>query len=106
MSKAAEDLVLVINSGSSSIKYQLLDPESSAVAASGIVERIGEDVGRIEHHDDGETSERPGRIADHTAGLRLIFEAFAATGHDLVREGCARSAIVWCTAARCSISPH
>ncbi|MEV6319807.1 acetate kinase [Nocardia sp. NPDC051787] len=87
MSKAAEDLVLVINSGSSSIKYQLLDPESSVVAASGIVERIGEDDGRIEHHADGETTERPGRIADHTAGLRLIFDAFSATGHDLVGEG-------------------
>ncbi|MGQ4597083.1 acetate/propionate family kinase [Nocardia sp. R6R-6] len=87
MSKAAEDLVLVINSGSSSIKYQLLDPESGVIAASGIVERIGENDGRIEHHADGETTERPGRIIDHTAGLRLIFDAFRATGHDLVCEG-------------------
>lgn len=45
MSRAAEGMVLVINSGSSSIKYQLLDPESSVVAASGTVERIGEDNG-------------------------------------------------------------
>lgn len=82
-----QDLVLVINSGSSSIKYQLLDPESSVVVASGIVERIGEDDGRIEHHADGESTERPGRIADHTAGLRLVFDAFSATGHDLVGEG-------------------
>ncbi|MGK8554117.1 acetate kinase [Nocardia gipuzkoensis] len=82
-----QDLVLVINSGSSSIKYQLLDPESGVVAASGIVERIGEDDGRIEHHADGESTERPGRIADHTAGLRLVFDAFSATGHDLVGEG-------------------
>ncbi|WP_067470294.1 acetate kinase [Nocardia amamiensis] len=87
MSKAAGDLVLVINSGSSSIKYQLLDPESSVVAASGIVERIGEDDGRIEHRADGQSTERPGRIADHTAGLRLVFDAFSATGHDLVGEG-------------------
>ena len=34
--------VLVINSGSSSIKYQLVDPDSGASLASGLVERIGE----------------------------------------------------------------
>ncbi|MBF6193371.1 acetate kinase [Nocardia sp. CDC186] len=87
MSKTAEGMVLVINSGSSSIKYQLLDPDSGVVAASGMVERIGEDEGGIEHRADGETTERRERIADHAAGLRLIFDTFAATGHDLVREG-------------------
>ncbi|MGY2117300.1 acetate kinase [Nocardia gipuzkoensis] len=87
MGETAENFVLVINSGSSSIKYQLLDPESSVVAASGIVERIGEDDSVIQHRADGETTERWEPIADHTAGLRLVFEMFAATGHDLRREG-------------------
>ncbi|MFR9766942.1 acetate kinase [Nocardia sp. SC052] len=87
MSKTAEGMVLVINSGSSSIKYQLVDPDSGMVAASGVVERIGEDEGGIEHSADGSTTERRERIADHAAGLRLIFDTFAATGHDLVREG-------------------
>lgn len=87
MSTPADDLVLVINSGSSSIKYQLLDPESSAVTASGMVERIGEENGGIEHHADGETTEHRGPIADHTAGLRLVFEMFADTGHDLAEAG-------------------
>ncbi|MGO4613785.1 acetate kinase [Nocardia sp. 2YAB30] len=87
MSGAAEGLVLVINSGSSSIKYQLLDPASSVVAASGTVERIGEDSGGIEHHAHGETTVRRGPINDHTAGLRLVFDMFSATGRDLVREG-------------------
>ncbi|MEU6186198.1 acetate kinase [Nocardia sp. NPDC047038] len=87
MSKTAEGMVLVINSGSSSIKYQLVDPDSGVVAASGVVERIGEDEGGIEHRADGSTTERRERIADHAAGLRLIFDTFAATGHDLVREG-------------------
>lgn len=87
MNKGAEDLVLVINSGSSSIKYQLLDPESSAVAASGMVERIGEDEGGIEHTVDGRTVEHRAPIADHTAGLRLIFQTFAESGHDLASAG-------------------
>ncbi|MEU1995872.1 acetate kinase [Nocardia gamkensis] len=87
MSETAENMVLVINSGSSSIKYQLLDPDSGVVAASGMVERIGEDEGGLEHRVDGETTERREPIADHAAGLRLVFDTFAATGHDLVREG-------------------
>src|SRR5690606_40602885 len=41
--------VLVINSGSSSIKYKLLEPGSGDVLASGLVERIGEDSGHVEH---------------------------------------------------------
>ncbi|MFI7003870.1 acetate kinase [Nocardia sp. NPDC050175] len=87
MTEAADDLVLVINSGSSSIKYQLLNPESGAVTASGMVDRIGEGNAGIEHQSDGETTERRGAIADHTAGLRLIFDMFAETGHDLANAG-------------------
>ena len=45
--------VLVINSGSSSIKYQLVDPDSGASLASGLVERIGEETGAITHRHDG-----------------------------------------------------
>ncbi|NEW48174.1 acetate kinase [Nocardia cyriacigeorgica] len=78
--------VLVINSGSSSIKYQLLDPDSGVITASGLVERIGEDDGRIEHTVDGQTVEHRGPIADHTAGLRLAFRMFADSGHDLTDE--------------------
>ncbi|WP_378734493.1 acetate kinase [Nocardia brasiliensis] len=87
MSETADDLVLVINSGSSSIKYQLLDPESGAVTASGMVERIGEENGGIEHRADGKTTEHRAAIADHTAGLRLVFDTFAETGHDLADAG-------------------
>ncbi|MGA6203301.1 acetate kinase [Nocardia testacea] len=81
------DLVLVVNSGSSSIKYQLLAPGSGAVVAAGLVERIGEDGGAIEHTTDGRTLSDRVNIADHTAGLRLAFEKFAETGHDLAGAG-------------------
>ena len=44
-------IVLVVNSGSSSFKYQLIDMDAGAVLASGLVERIGEpgSVGRSAH---------------------------------------------------------
>ena len=40
--------VLVINAGSSSLKYQLMDPDTGAVSAKGLCERIGID-GRLTH---------------------------------------------------------
>ncbi|WP_036506425.1 MULTISPECIES: acetate/propionate family kinase [Nocardia] len=83
--------VLVINSGSSSIKYQLLDPVSANVSASGLVSRIGEPVSEdevtVEHHSDGKKFEHTGPIADHAAGLRVVFDLFARSGHDLSGEG-------------------
>ncbi|MBF0967546.1 MAG: acetate kinase, partial [Actinomyces bouchesdurhonensis] len=41
--------VLVINSGSSSIKYQLVDPGTGDAIAKGLVERIGDTMGLIKH---------------------------------------------------------
>ncbi|WP_280262676.1 acetate kinase [Nocardia wallacei] len=83
--------VLVINSGSSSIKYQLLDPDSGAVVASGQVSRIGEPVApgtaTVEYHSDGRTLEHDGAVPDHATGLRIVFELFARGGHDLTAAG-------------------
>jgi len=45
--------VFVVNSGSSSIKWELLDAESGSVSRGGIVERIGEPGGGAADHDDG-----------------------------------------------------
>ncbi|MFC9896914.1 acetate kinase [Nocardia sp. NPDC127579] len=87
MSGRTNELVLVLNSGSSSIKYQLLDPDSGAVAASGLVERIGEENGAIEHQTGDRVVEHEGPIADHKAGLQLVFEMFADTGYDLAGIG-------------------
>ena len=80
-------VVLVINSGSSSFKYQLMrlkhgGPEHE-VLASGLVERIGEASGGAKHTtpDGTETLERA--IADHTAGFQTMVDAFARYGPDL-----------------------
>lgn len=89
--------VLVINSGSSSLKYQLIDMEREAVLASGLVERIGQPMGTAAHTvsaaafaasgpapavlDATFTEELP--IPDHTAGFRVMLDAFAAHGPSL-----------------------
>ncbi|AEE45220.1 acetate kinase [Cellulomonas fimi] len=75
--------VLVVNSGSSSIKYQLVDPVGGEAIASGLVERIGEDVGTIKHTYAGSTTQRDEPIADHGAGLRLVLGLFDEIGPEL-----------------------
>ncbi len=71
--------ILVINSGSSSIKFQLLDMVDEAVLASGLVERIGEAEGLLKcHFRPGSETEwtirKTAAIADHTSGMRLAVE--------------------------------
>ena len=73
--------VLVLNAGSSSLKYQLIDMDDRSVAASGLVERIGEDAGRLEHRTpDGEPLIEEGKIPDHGAALDRVLAAFERTG--------------------------
>ena len=75
--------VLVINSGSSSIKYQLVDPDSGASLASGLVERIGEETGAITHKYDGGRFELVEPVPDHGFGLAEVLRIFAEQGPDL-----------------------
>jgi acetate kinase len=64
--------VLVLNAGSSSLKYQLVVPETAAVQAKGVIERIGE----------------PGSpTADHAAAMQTMQKDLAAEGVDLDAVG-------------------
>lgn len=67
--------VLVVNAGSSSLKYQLFDTESSAVLAKGNCERIGIDGSRIIHKTSGkEEYIKETALADHSAAMKLVVE--------------------------------
>jgi len=69
---------LVINAGSSSIKYQLFEMENIAVLAAGLVERIGEAAGSVTHKVtyNGQIQEvtRDLLIPDHRQGLTLVVD--------------------------------
>ncbi len=65
------DTVLVLNSGSSSLKYSLVQPDTGVALVEGIVERIGE----------------VGGVADHEAALRSAFDVIAAEGKALADLG-------------------
>jgi acetate kinase len=69
--------ILIINCGSSSLKYQLLDMDTGTVIATGIIERIGEETGTITQKsypakwpDRKNTEDLP--IPDHEAAMHLM----------------------------------
>ncbi|NBE50723.1 acetate kinase [Streptomyces boluensis] len=75
--------VLVLNSGSSSVKYQLLDMRDNARLAVGLVERIGEETSRLKHTPlatDGAAREQNRPIADHEEALKAVAAELAHDG--------------------------
>ena len=71
--------VLVINCGSSSLKFQLINAESEEVLAKGICERIGID-GRLTYQPEGgekEKSDKP--MPTHTEAIQFVIEALTNT---------------------------
>ncbi len=67
--------ILVINCGSSSLKYQLIDSDSEQVLAKGLCERIGIDGSAITHQKaGGEKQTTLASMADHTQAVKLVIE--------------------------------
>jgi len=94
--------ILVLNCGSSSIKYQLIDMQTENLIAEGIVEKIGEDIALFTYKSTRFTKKKREMVIDnHEQGLQLILEALIdpvtgvlsgldeidAVGHRLVHAG-------------------
>lgn len=90
--------VLVVNTGSSSLKYQLIDPASGQWVARGLVERIGEDAPQLHHEwTDGRLVRHEADLPDHAAALVLMLQMLGedsggmarlfAVGHRVVHGG-------------------
>lgn len=73
-------LVLVINAGSSSVKYQLIDVENGQRCATGLIERIGETLGNLTHRADTHELRRDVLVRDHAEAFTIMVEALAETG--------------------------
>ena len=67
--------VLVINSGSSSLKYQLIDMETEGVIAKGTCERIGIDGSKLTHKANGQEFVYEQAMPDHTVAVSLVLSA-------------------------------
>lgn len=78
--------VLVINSGSSSLKYRVVDAERAEALAVGLIERVGDPHGgRLTHIVGGEQHVGDVEVPDHAAAMAAMTDAFAAYGPDLSR---------------------
>ncbi|RSC93587.1 acetate/propionate family kinase [Tenacibaculum singaporense] len=66
--------VLVINSGSSSIKYQLFEMPQQEVLCSGLIERIGLEVGKVHYKSNNNKVEEEVAIKDHKSGLERVVD--------------------------------
>lgn len=75
--------ILLLNCGSSSIKYQLLDPSESAPQAVGIVQRIGQDMSTIDHEVGDAEFHEDVRFADHTEAVAAVVRMFEDHGPSL-----------------------
>lgn len=93
-------LVLVVNAGSSSLKYSLVDGETGEMQAVGVAERVGGDDGILTHTGpDGEKHRSELALPSHEAALEAALKAFdehgpaldasalAAVGHRVVHGG-------------------
>lgn len=82
--------ILVLNCGSSSIKYQLLDVEgeaSSTLLAKGLIERVGQSEGKLVHKPVGKSVfELVQPIENHTVGISLIIDALVDAEHGVISD--------------------
>nr|WKN36276.1 acetate kinase [Tunicatimonas sp. TK19036] len=89
--------ILVLNSGSSSIKYRIYQLPAEQLMAFGSVERIGEGEGTVTHHYNDKEASNERSIKDHREGLHLVAdhiksnvlgnESIDAVGHRVVHGG-------------------
>ncbi len=77
--------VLVINAGSSSLKYQFIDMEGEKVIAKGLVERIGTDSGKIKHNGNGEFEE-VSPIFDHVVAFEKVLSALTSEKYGVIKS--------------------
>ncbi len=79
--------ILVLNCGSSSIKYQFLNMEDESVLVKGKVERIGMDDAIFEYKAPGKGDlHEIGTILDHTTGIRKVLNALTHPEHGVIRD--------------------
>ncbi len=77
--------ILVINAGSSSLKYQLIDTNTEEVIAKGLCERIGID-GKLTHKASGKEYVSDEPQPDHKAAIALVLKALVSPEHGAVKD--------------------
>ena len=87
MAPTSEGNVLVLNAGSSSLKYQIVDPQSGDFVVKGLVERVGGDEAVITHTYRGEKTVHQVPMADHAVALEQMVQVMEETGLPIADAG-------------------
>ena len=78
--------ILVVNCGSSSLKYQLINMEDESVLAKGNFERIGEQEAFVTHKVNGEKYVIKSPVMNHEAALKIILEQLVHEDYGVIKE--------------------
>ena len=79
--------ILVINCGSSSLKYQLFDMDNESVLAKGLVDRIGIDGSNITHKKTGSEDHKVStQIPDHKVAMDLVLKLLLDKDHGVLKS--------------------
>ncbi len=78
--------ILVVNCGSSSLKYQLINMEDESVLAKGNFERIGEQEAFVTHKVNGEKYVIKSPVMNHEAALKIILEQLVHKDYGVIKE--------------------
>ena len=77
--------ILVVNCGSSSLKYQLIDMENESVIAKGLCERIGIEGSKLTHQPAGKDKyELESPMPDHKVAIQLVMDALQDKDHGVI----------------------
>lgn len=79
--------ILVVNCGSSSLKYQLIDMDNESVIAKGLCERIGIEGSKLTHQPAGKdkfVAEKP--MPDHTVAIHMVLDALMDGNHGVIQN--------------------
>lgn len=80
-------IVFVVNCGSSSLKYQLINMNNEVVMAKGLVERIGMDGSVLKHTPaNANTIDIPSEIPNHKVAIQLVIEALTDSNHGVISK--------------------
>jgi len=78
--------VFVLNCGSSSLKYQLINMKNEKVAAQGLVEKIGEEVSFLKHNANGDEVVMEEKINDHNQAIEMVLEVLQSSKHGVIKN--------------------
>ncbi|MBQ4436156.1 MAG: acetate kinase [Clostridia bacterium] len=78
--------ILIVNAGSSSLKYQLIDMENESTLAKGLVEKIGLDMGKLKHKAGDKEFVVEQKIDNHVIATQMMLDALTDPDHGVVKS--------------------